>query len=272
MHGIRPNAVYGIYNTNTKSHLDAARIGELRVDTLNKDDLTATLQSTDLRLPPIFYAVEERGAFDPLRIDCTTGLEKDLEGHSGWKKVSDPEKPIAILEKVKDGIISMTWKGLQDDEHIRGLERRFPDVQEADIQPMILRAARFYSQLAEPSPISLSPTKVFVRLQKVEIGHSLGPSLESQLEPEQGVITLITPLAADVANEEANRKNLLNDKYFTHKHVFLHSPWKAEDNPASYALTIINKNGFDVWLYVYLFDTEGLTIGAFSAPDERAEW
>jgi len=250
-HGIRQNAVYGIYNTNMKSRLQdgSARIGELRVDTINKHDLTATLQSTVLEkpLPPFFFAVEERDAFEPLRISCNADVEKYLKHYSGWT-VSSSEKASAILKKVKDDTISITWKGLPDGQRIRNLERNFADIEEelSGFQPTILRAARFYSQLAEPSPTYLAPTKLLVRLQKVELGQEPPGSVDA---------------------EEKNPQNLLDDEKFKPQHVFLNSPWKPEDNPASYTLTITNKHTYDVWLYVYLFDLEGFAIGAFSALD-----
>ena len=142
----------------------------------------------------------------------------------------------------------MTWKGLPGDGRIKDLERKeYTDVgaHHSEIQSTILRAARFYSQLAEPSRTNLTPSKLLVRLQKVDLGQELEEPAES----------------ADTA--AANPKNLLNDETFKLQHVFLDIPWKQNDNPASYALTITNKNGFDVWLYVYLFDVQGMTIGAF---------
>jgi len=254
-HGICHNAVYGIYNTNMKSRLQdgSARIGELRVDTINKNDLTVTLQLAVLKkpLPPFFFAVEERDAFEPLRISCNADVEKDLKDYSGWT-VSSSDKASAILKKVKDDTISVTWKGLPDGERIRNLERNVADIEEelSGFQPTILRAARFYSQLAEPSPTYLTPTKLLVRLQKVELGQESHGWADA---------------------EETNPKNLLDDEEFKPRHVFLSNPWKPEDNPASYTLTITNKHTYNVWLYVYLFDVEGFAIGAFSALDNRAD-
>jgi len=253
-HGVRPDAVYGIYSTNMKSRLQdgSTRIGELRVVSINKDDLTTTL-ATNLKVPPFFFAVEERDAFEPFMISCTADVEKNLKDISGWKVSS--ETPTAILKiskKDEEDYMCMTWKGLLDDTRIRNLGRKgYPDIEADlnDIQPTILRAARFYSQLAEPSGTHLAPSKLLVLLHKVELGQELEALTES----------------ADT--EQAKPENLLNDQNFKTQHVFLDIPWKPEDNPASYTLTIINKNTFDVWLYVYLFDVQGLTIGAFSAPD-----
>lgn len=61
------------------SRLPSARIGELQIAIIDKDhNLTATLQPKGLKmpLPPLFFAVEERGAFGPLRISCDADVEK----------------------------------------------------------------------------------------------------------------------------------------------------------------------------------------------------
>ena len=259
-HGIPPNAVYGIYSTNVRSYLPNARIGELRVVAVAKEDLTSIATATlseGQRLLPFFFAVEEGDTFEPLPISCTPDVEKylKLKGYSGWKKVSDSEKPIAILKKVDDSI-SMTWMGLENDKDIRVLGRKYVDAEDLDASRTILCAARFWSQLAEPSPTSLAPTKMLVRLQRVQIGQELD-------SPEEAPVEL-----ADT--ERTKHMTLLTDDKYT-PDVFLESPWTSGDDPSSYALTITNKNDFNVWLYVYLFDLEDFTIGAFSTPDSRAD-
>jgi hypothetical protein len=85
-HGVRVNAIYGIYPSNLRDYTNETnKLGELCVEALNENDITATLRSgtANFPIPPFFYAAEERRYFSPVKISVPNGLEV-LEGLSGW--------------------------------------------------------------------------------------------------------------------------------------------------------------------------------------------
>lgn len=236
-HGVRPGAKYGIYNSNVKGYTDGSgRVGELVVDTLCDDDITAVLhgdRDVETKVLPFFFAVEEQGYFDPVTISVENSDPNILDGLLGWEHPKDGESEKAnITVEHKGNKTSLRWNGLDDDPRPGASSvKSFFDDDRSSIQSAIVRAARFRSQLMAPSPEYASLTEgLGVKFQEV-----------------------------DTALKEASSGNLLNSEAFGNARIELE--FKPRTGK-SYCCTIINSNPFPVWPHIVFYNPDDFTIRA----------
>jgi hypothetical protein len=232
-HGVRLKAIYGIYPSNIKAHLK--KLGELYVEALNNDDVTATLlckDSNSFTVPPFFYAAEERGYSDPAKI-FVPEVPEVLKSLSGWAPASESEANITL--EVDENKILFMWNGLTDDPKCQRESKDNSLSDRSKIRREIRRAARFHYHLVAPSPDNSS---VFRRLR-------------------------VQFKEVDTSTDTPTGENLLNhDSFLGSGFVTLESKMGKTLGP--YSLTIFNDNTFPVWPYVFICDPEGFTISAYT--------
>ncbi|KIJ53847.1 hypothetical protein M422DRAFT_775802 [Sphaerobolus stellatus SS14] len=236
-HGVRRNSVYGIYPSNIKDHL--TRLGELYVYALNNDDITAILRckgGEEFKVPPFFYAVEESGYSDKLKV-WVHNSPNVLQGLSDFELNEESEANITV--KVVDNKTLLAWNGLADDPREKHISFDTALTDSSQIQKEIRRAARFCSHLGALSPDNSSiSSKIQVQFHEI-----------------------------DPKTDQSTGKNLLKHEDFTllkNSHVDL--KLKAEEGPKPYCLTILNNNTFPVWPYVFIYDPEGFIITPWFLP------
>jgi hypothetical protein len=239
-HGVRLNAIYGIYPSNIG---ELERLGELYVEVLNNDDVTATLlndrDTGSFTVPPFFYAAEEQGYFDLVKISFVDEEPSFLEDLSGWDRAPESSEASITLQ-AKGNTISFKWNGLSEDTKYR---RESEDASLSDrskIQREIRRAARFHSHLVAPSPDNSSVSGgLQVKFQKI-----------------------------DTNTDKPTGGSLLDCEAFDElEGSFVELESKKGETLGPYSLTIFNDNTFPVWVYVFMYDPERFTIGALTLLD-----
>ena len=229
--GVRVGAVYGIYRGNIKG---SNCFGNLEVDGLDDNGRMAIFDATSVSpdIPNFFFAVEQDGYFDPIKIFVigrADTKEDPLVKYSGWTE-STSETEAAITALVADNNVSLKWNGFADDPKIHA-DRPFDvELNEPEgIQREIRRAARFH-YLVGAQPPNLS-------------------SISSGLKLRVGTVGV------------SNDNILDNDVFASRKTIEL--SMKTGESFGPYALTIVNKNTFSVWPYVFICDPERFTIRMF---------
>ena len=236
-HGVRKSAQYGVYLTNLQK--EAKRTTQLIVSTCDQNDFTSSMilpekAGVDINLPPFFYAVEEQGYFENLKIFPQTETPEILSGLRGIEMTENLEDANVKLVVDRDNI-SLIWNGFRDHQKDQRELQRYPDTNPSkkDLQHHILRGARFCTQLLHHEVDLNVGQGLRIRLHKVDFD----------------------------TNKPTGDNYLKTDRL---KSGSVRLELKEGDAPIRYCLTITNNNTYAVWPYVIFYDPQGFQIGEFN--------
>ncbi|KAF5347053.1 hypothetical protein D9758_011615 [Tetrapyrgos nigripes] len=256
VHGVRPQATYGIYASNVGNYIGEP-LGQLYVD--RRDDFEATLRSSDnyknLDLPPFFFAAEQRDYCDPLRVFALDQDTKLPDGIGGWSPASGVEEANIAVQKEKRANVT-----LEEEANLAVQKEK-----RASVTPE--EETNLAVQKAKVANVTPEKTRFKWRWCGVTGAEKCGreafddPRTQDELQRDirraarfNSHLTTTSPDKSSISFRADGRIKLVE------------LPLKAGKEVEAYCLTVYNDSDFSVWPYVFMYDPDGFIIDSWYMP------